>query len=217
LPAFSSELSNPAALIQHRQEAFPDADFWGWFQLESSQLVCQKNFIRNLFSPVERVRARFESYFSKLTPDGCKIIAVHLRRGDYGYSSFFRAPCRWYEKWIRDEKLSPNAYVIYIASESAELYRTRFPGFRVVTRQDAGCPDSLAPYFDFFVLSVASVLGISNSSYSFLASMLNEHSERFVRPCSESNGLIPFDPWNAPVLLCREVSDAEHKKMTMVD
>ena len=61
------------------------------------------------------------------------------------------------------------------------------------------------------------MLAISNSTYSFLASMLNRQSEKFFRPCSEIRGLISFDPWNAQVFLRREVSDAEHKEFAMLD
>lgn len=217
LPAFSSDVADSLALIQHRQKAFPDTDFWGWFQLSSSHLAQHKTFIRRLFRPVERVRTCFETYLSNLQLGGRAVLAIHLRRGDYGYSSFFRAPCLWYEKWIREENLNPDGWIIYIASESADLYQNRFSGFRVVTGQDAGCPAALASYFDFYVLSRANRLAISNSSFSFLASMLNEHSESFVRPCSESKGLHAFEPWNAPVLLRREVPDEEHLEFSKAD
>jgi len=217
LPPFSSEVSDPVALIQHRQEAFPDTDFWGWFALHTREISSHRDLIRQIFTPVPRLQERLNSLVANLALGNRKLIAVHLRRGDYGYASFFRAPCSWYEKWIREEKFSPDTHVIYIASESAELYRQRFQGFRVVTRLDAGCPDSLEPYLDFFVLSQAKALAISNSTYSFLASMLNTQAQYLFRPCSEANGLISFDPWNAQVFLRREVSDSEHKEYAMVD
>ena len=217
LPPFSSEVPDPVALIQNRQESFPDTDFWGWFALHTGAFAPYRDFIRQIFTLVPRLHERLNLLIANLCLGNRKLIAVHLRRGDYGYSSFFRTPCSWYEKWIGEENFSPDTHVIYIASESAELYRARFPGFRVVTSQDAGCPDSLAPYFDFFVLREANVLAISNSTYSFLASMLNRQSEKFFRPCSEIRGLISFDPWNAQVFLRREVSDAEHKEFAMLD
>lgn len=217
LPAFSSEVSDPASLIRCRQEGFPDMDLWGWFALHTSELAPYRDLIRQIFTLVPRLQERLSSLLAKLQLGNQKLIGVHLRRGDYGYSSFFRAPCSWYEKWVRDERLDPDSHVIYIASESAELYQHRFPGFRVITSKTTGCPDALAAYFDFFVLCQADILAISNSTYSFLASMLNQRSASFVRPCSLAEGLISFEPWNDPVFLRQEVTDAEHKQLALVD
>lgn len=217
LPAFSSEVSDPASLIRCRQEGFPDMDLWGWFALHTSELAPYRDLVRQIFTLVPRLQVRFSSLLAELQLGNQKLIGAHLRRGDYGYSSFFRAPCSWYEKWVNDERFGPDSYAIYIASESAELYRKRFPGFRVVTSKDTGCPDALAAYFDFFVLCHADVLAISNSTYSFLASMLNRDVKLCVRPCPDAGGLFPYDPWCAPTLIRKKLLSEYHQRLVEED
>ena len=38
-------------------------------------------------------------------------------------------------------------------------------------------------------------------SFSFTAAMLNETAQEFVRPDARLQALVPFEPWNAEVLL----------------
>ena len=45
------------------------------------------------------------------------------------------------------------------------------------------------------------ILAISNSSFSFAASMLNESAHLFLRPHLLYKKLIPFDPWDSEILL----------------
>jgi hypothetical protein len=56
-------------------------------------------------------------------------------------------------------------------------------------------------YPDFYILTQLDVVAISNSSFSFVASMLNERAKFFCRPSLLSNKIIPFDPWDSYVLL----------------
>lgn len=57
-------------------------------------------------------------------------------------------------------------------------------------------------YIDFFMLSNCDIVGISNSSFSFVACMLNEHGKMFVRPHWDfSTKFTVFDPWNSEPIL----------------
>jgi len=47
----------------------------------------------------------------------------------------------------------------------------------------------------------SNALIISNSSLSFAAAMLNKNANIFLRPHSQNDRFIPFDPWNSHVLL----------------
>jgi hypothetical protein len=78
-------------------------------------------------------------------------------------------------------------------------------------------PDAWAAYMDFYVLSHADRVATSNSSYSFIAALLNQTAEVFVRPCHDSKGLIAYDPWNAPVLLRKELTEEEHAQLALED
>jgi hypothetical protein len=56
---------------------------------------------------------------------------------------------------------------------------------------------------DFFALCRADRLAISNSTFSFVASMLNEGAAECMRPDPKLQALVPYDPWDAEILLDR--------------
>ena len=41
----------------------------------------------------------------------------------------------------------------------------------------------------------------ANSSFSFMATMLNENDAEFLRPCAVTERLVRYDPWDADVKL----------------
>ena len=83
--------------VRHFREtdpAFVSTDYSGYFMGHSRDLAPDREFIRGLF--------RFQPAFiesagrrlAKLRAHRRRILAVHLRRGDYGDGYFFRAPLR---------------------------------------------------------------------------------------------------------------------------
>ena len=63
---------------------------------------------------------------------------------------------------------------------------------------------ALAFLLDFYVLTQADEVAASNSSFSFMAAMLNERATAFVRPTLEDRRhWSPSIPWDAPVVLAR--------------
>lgn len=52
-------------------------------------------------------------------------------------------------------------------------------------------------YPDFYILSQADILAISNSTYSAAAAMLNTNVTVFMRPGFEQKRLVQYAPWNS--------------------
>jgi FkbM family methyltransferase len=183
--------------FREKDPAFVSTDYWGYFMGHSRDLAPDREFIRGLF--------RFQPAFiesagrrlAKLRAHRRRILAVHLRGGDYGDGYFFRAPCAWYEAWLRQSGMDPADWVVYIRSETPGEYRGRFDGFKTADASDLGATGSLATYLDFYVMSQADKVLTANSSVSFMAAMLNENATAFLRPCAEKECLVPFDPWDA--------------------
>ena len=71
----------------------------------------------------------------------------------------------------------------------------------------AGCHETVAPdpaaavAKAYGAVSQADRLAISNSSFSFTAAMLNTGAQEFVRPDPDLRSLVPFEPWDAQILL----------------
>ena len=210
-------ISDLVNLMRVPSENFAGIDYDGYAQLHTSCYAPDKDFIRSLFIFDLRLGNFLKKALGHLGLGQKKIIAIHLRRGDYGYSQYFRAPCSWYEKWINESKYSPDEYVIYICSESPQKYRKRFPGFTVITADDLKCPAPLAPYFDFMIMTLADAVATSNSSFSFFATMLNSKAIHFFRPDFDKLSLVQFDPWNADPLLTKVLSPAQHKYLKSID
>ena len=203
--------------FKEKKQAFASTDYWGYFMGHSRDLAPDRDFIRGLFRFQPEFAEYAEARLAQFRSGRRKILAVHLRRGDYGYGYFFRAPCMWYEAWLKDAGLDPTEWVIYLCSESPTDYRGRFPGFRKSDAIQLGASGALAAYLDFYVMTQADKVLTANSSFSFMATMLNENGTEFLRPCAETERLVRFDPWDADVLLRFAPTPETHQRFISQD
>jgi len=200
-----------------KNPAFTSTDYWGYFMGHSRDLAPDRDHIRGLFRFQPEFVEFVENRLARLRAGDRRILAVHLRRGDYGYGYFFRAPCAWYEAWLKNAGLDPSEWVIYVCSEIPNDYRGRFPGFQKADSIEFGAAGALAAYLDFYVMTKADKVLTANSSFSFMATMLNEKSSEFLRPCAETERLIRFDPWDAEVLLRFAPTSETHQRFIRQD
>jgi len=217
-PWQESDMASPAGLLDGTVEYPAEADLVGWFQLHSSQYRPYQQKIREIFTLAPQFRSAFDRVVRLVREQNRPIIALHLRRGDYGYNQFFRAPVAWYRDWLdglRQEYANP---VIYVCSETPSELQPLLQGWSTLSfDQLRGIPPEMAYLIDFYMLTQADAVAIANSSFSFFAAMLNERARHFARPDLDTGGLVPFDPWNAPVLLMRHLQDGEQAKLDAVD
>ena len=207
----------PEAMIGERSD-IGDIDFRGYFQFDARHLAPHRAFAQKLFTPTTVIQQGIDRSLAKLREGNREIIAVHLRRGDYGYDYFFRAPCAWYEAWMNSIGVDPARAVLYLASEDAAKYRSRFKPFRTATARDVS---ALAPeldwLLDFEILRAADRVAISNSSFSFMAAFLNPRITRAMRPSVERMGLIEFDPLDCAILDRTLLSRKVHEQLAALD
>lgn len=190
-----------AAIIPNAKKPFKNVDFWGYFQYNTKYYAPHKEYFRSLFEPVEEIKRKMTEALSRLREKGKTIVALHLRRGDYGYGHFFVAPSEWYKEWLQGLWEILTEPVLYIASDEPEKVLGDFAEYNPVTAKDLGVELPSAEFYpDFYILSQADVVAISNSSFSFAACMLNEKSKIFFRPHLPTEQLIPFDPWNSETI-----------------
>lgn len=195
-----------------------DIDFYGWYQLHSAHFRPHRDFIRNLFRPLATLQRPLDAIVNRLRAGGRPLVALHLRRGDYGYNHFFRAPCCWYRRWLEQLDFGTQKPVIYLCSDEPLRVRGAFDGWDVMSFGDLrDIPADLAYIIDFHILTQADIVATANSSYSFIASMLNQRAKLFVRPNLDTAQVEPFDPWNAPVLLTRKLHAGEQAALDALD
>lgn len=156
---------------------------------------------RSLFLTVPAIAKRLDSALGHLRARGRTLVALHLRRGDFGYGRFWIAPASWYLRWLRGIWPQLESPVLYIASDDSTA-AAAFAEFAPLQSHDLEVSGgAMSLLLDHHVLSRADHLAISNSSFSFTAAMLNPAVAKAVRPDPDRRELAEFDPWASPVLL----------------
>jgi hypothetical protein len=205
LPVFLERVHHDIddTFIPHLQSPLANVDVEGFFQYHTSYYAPQREFIESLFQPVPRVQKICCEMVERLRDFGDEIVAMHLRRGDYGFSHFFIAPGEWYGQWIEEHRAHWRRPVLYVATDDEMQARRELAGYNIVTQRDlVSAPLPFPDYFlDFYILTCASAVAISNSSFSFAACLLNRNAKVFMRPVLQFQRLVPFEPWNSKPLL----------------
>lgn len=201
---FTSEqnASTVEALLEKTGEPqLQNKNITGYFNQHSAPFRVYKEVIQDVFQPAPRFRPVIEQLKRELKPNGEELIALHLRRGDFGHGGFWIAPEEWYLDWVVSRlKQNPKAR-LYISTDDSATIKA-FSKYSPLTIRDLrlhlGDLDFL---LDFYSLALADSLAISNSTFSFFAAMLNQQGQEFMRPEPLERNLIPFDPWNSEVLI----------------
>ena len=190
-----------ASLNRKVPEVWRDADLWGYCCFPTAGLARHRDLFRNLFHPGRKVAAIAASAEAQLRARGDTLVAIHLRRGDFGQGRFWIGPSAWYAQWLEGIWPALRRPVLYVATDDASA-AAELARFSPVTAADLKLEVAGAEFYpDFRLLVQADALAISNSTFSFAAAMLNARSRSFARPDRTKEALVAFDPWNAPVLL----------------
>jgi hypothetical protein len=212
------EITDPDLYLNSDRPIGDHLEFWGWFQFHSRHYRPHRDFIRKLFILHPELRHQFDGVIEQLRALKRPIVAVHLRRGDYGKGYFFRAPALWYADWLREQEASLPNPIVYLCSETPQELMASFAPWQVLhSGLLPQLPPALAFLLDFYVMIHADALAISNSSFSFMAAMLNERAGIFARPTLKERRLVAFDPWDAPVLFTRRIKPGEQEELDGID
>jgi hypothetical protein len=157
------------------------------------------------------------------------VIGLHLRRGDYGRGIFYVTPVTWYRTWLEenwDRFVNP---LLVIATESPELV-AEFARWNPITPQSCGVQLRAVPHTaynylardlrqrepwqldffpDFWALTLANVVLMPNSTFSFAAAMLGSPRECW-RSSLPAGKFVPVDPWNDFPLQNTKAEDYAH-------
>jgi len=199
-------------IIPHLGEPVRNVDLRGYFQYHTSYYRPDRDFIRDLATPVGRYKEAADEQWRRLLQRGRTVVALHLRRRYDGAGYFFVTPSSWYRPWLEEIWPTLEDPVLFLATDAAERVRSDFADYDPVVGADLSPPLEDFPFFlDFDALTRCHRLAISNSSFSFAAAMLNRTATAFLRPVLPLQRLVPFDPWDAkPLLQDALVEDYPH-------
>lgn len=160
-----------------------------------------KELFQKLFYPSKEWRRKLDTQWTEN-----KVIGLHVRRGDYRTKRksarwCFLTPLRWYADCIRENLSGVKDLFVYLASDELNaVYDELSPLCTLpILRPQPNKADST--FYDLMMLTRCDYMMISNSTFGFAASMLNEKAKKFWRPCLSKKKLITYDPWNAPVVI----------------
>ena len=172
-------MKNDLDRIDGRCDWVPDRvplplDLLGVFQYHSSFYAPWKGKIRQWFTPIPSIK---ETHWTKFLGQWKPIAAIHLRRGDYGKGMFYIPPNQWYLDWLETFWRRSGDFTLYIATDDPDTAGIDdFEDYAPTLARDIPGVLAGAEFFiDFYVMTQARKLAISNSSFSFFASMLNTH------------------------------------------
>ena len=190
-----------ASLRGDSPEAFSGVDVKGYFCDDMKRWGEVSEAWRALFAPSPAVQPLVARALQALRARGTTVVAVHVRRRDFGYGRYWIAPEAWYVDWLRARWPALERPVLYVASDDPQACE-RFAAFSPVSAADLGVEIPGADFFlDHSILRAADVLAIANSSFSFTASLLNARAAEIVRPDPAGKRMVAFDPWSSPVLV----------------
>jgi len=193
------------AVFPNSKDIYDNVDFNGFFQYHTRYYVPYRDYFRSLFQPIKEFQVELDKTFCNILKHGTTLVCIHLRRGDFGWGTFWIAPNSWYLNWLKDLWPTLSSPVLFIASDSPDEVGDDFLAYHpLFLKEVISVPqyyDKIGYYFDFWILSHCDYLAISNSSFSFAASMLNKKTKCFFRPHFKTQGLLKYDPWNSEVRL----------------
>lgn len=189
------------SLLRESSQVYAEIDIKGYFCGGMERWGPRSKAFRALFVPGRKLRPLLDRAMEEVLRRGRTLVGVHIRRRNYGYGRFWIAPERWYADWLSALWPRLDAPVLYVATDDPQA-RAQFSRFSALGAADVGVSISGADFFlDHYFLSRAQHLAIANSSFSFTAALLNERAAGFARPDPRGRALVPFVPWQSPVLI----------------
>ncbi len=198
-----AELDLAAALAGPASSDYTNIDLVGYFVEQSAtQLLPLRDQFRSLFEPVAAALQRANAAEKHVRQFGKTLVALHLRRGDfgtYGPDRFWVAPETWYQRWLAALWPELDDPVLYVASDDPDIVKA-FQEYSPLCAADLQAPQPGAEWLeDFFILTRADALAISNSTFSAVAALLNKHCKVFSRPDRKRAVLRSYNPWDSAI------------------
>jgi hypothetical protein len=187
-------------------------DIAGYFQYHTQNLLEYQELFNQTFkiapSLIEQVKRSLKPLKEEVQP----LISIHFRAGDYlgyeksGHHIFIPPSIDEITLKINQiyDQIKERRPVIHLASDdltyaSSLLLSKNIPH---ITSKDINLNGSEenALFIDFILITLADILLISNSSFSFASAMLNKQAKYFFRPRMGDRKYVAFEPWNDFVL-----------------
>lgn len=197
-----------------------DIDFSGYFQ-DASMYGSRESFLArygNIFKLRDDISCAINIFVETILNQlGTNIICIHYRLGDYGNGDHFVTPPFYYAKAIeRHSLLYTNPSILVVSDDhdrgqmlllesscNQEVFTipallTNLHLSKSVNRLLNDVPRHIV---DFEIIRRMTTVYLSNSSFGYLACMLNERLSQCLRPSKAVGGLISVDLYQSTAIL----------------
>ncbi|MGB3533568.1 MAG: FkbM family methyltransferase [Microcoleaceae cyanobacterium] len=211
LPVRLEDIRHPT--IANSEELINFVDFQGNFKYHTRYYALYKAEFRALFKATLEIEVSLEKALNQLRDYGKTIVGIYL---EFDQESFV-IPVDWYLEWLRGFWETLEEPVLYIASNHPEhIPLEEFADYHPLTAKDLEIECDIAPFYpDFYLLSHCDAVAISNSTFGFVASLLNSQGQYFFRPHLTAGKFIAFNPWNSEPTL-KFTGDSPSPTVTLV-
>ncbi|EAW33943.1 FkbM family methyltransferase [Lyngbya sp. PCC 8106] len=195
------------ALMTHIENPIANVDFRGDFQYHTRYYAPHKSEFCALFQPTTELKGSLQTALKTLRSQGKILVGIYL---EY-HEKTPVIPIVWYLEWLRGFWETLDKPILYIASNEPEkIPPVEFSEYSPITTKDLEVDCAIAAFYpDFYLLSSCDAVAISNSTFGFVACLLNTQGQYFFRPHLTAEKLIPFNPWNSePTLKFTEDSSS---------
>ena len=201
LPLLVPTDDNFDPLIYWNMEHPPrDVEITGYFQCLPRSFRKHKQFLRRLFAPVQPIDAPISLWLEGARGTG-RIVAVHVRRGDYlpydprRTNIFSQVPLAWYLSWLKEHFAQNPEDILYVATDDPSVL-SEFEGFPMLTARQLPPKQVDRDMVDFFTLARADILLVVNSSWSRMAALLNHRIQNTYIVDFARRGFKKYEPWD---------------------
>jgi len=187
-------------------------DLIGFFQYDTKYLKIYKNLFLEIFQIQSGLISQIHTYLHRKGLDPKSMVAVHVRRGDFllqkDSSIFWFHSIKSIVSALKEfELLDQEKKFLYLASDDVHTVAKELSDEKIYSITSYDLHPNLNKIqrviVDFICLTLAESTLISNSSFSFAASMINQNSKIFLRPDPILDKFSQFSPWNSPILLSK--------------
>lgn len=166
----------------------------GFFNFAFSEVSGARDAFRAATVVDRRIAAEIRSADAAVFRAG-RYIAVHIRRGDFGYGRFKITPEHIFEDMASQAGMDGLPVVLLTDAAPGELKLSQAFQQRLLPR-GAYASDAMRMIADWYLLSQAPVLMHANSTFSFSAALHSNASQIF-RPAEDYGRLVQYDPWSS--------------------
>lgn len=178
-----------------------DVAFFGYFQAVTPAHVRHRSLVRRLFEPKEPIRSAFAEWWTQVRSKYRRVIAIHIRRGDYTefepqrWMQFSRTPVEWYKTWlVKNGNISPEDG-LFISTDDPEVWKG-FLEYRLVESEMPLPAEHDREILEFLALTSSDVALLVNSSWSYMAALLAPETQRAHRVDFRNQTFVPFNAWS---------------------